>query len=287
MTEPTGQTDNRVPCDRLRLVVCITGLAVFALLIYSDLIARTYLQRVVLTAVCMGVTGLAYGYGPQSEDRGWRNVSIMSITLWPAIMAINPLARFVDLQSIPADQRYAEMIKPHYFIPVLVFVICSLSCYMVGSILYRHRYPEQAFIPIPEEDKPKPEDEAAARRTLIRLAIPIVIWFGLALVLMWLLPHHSTHILLVAGLGSICLLSALAGYRWPEPRRVRWFWPVMAVVAPAAGFAGFYGAARVQDDEHLVRAIWFAGWVAAAWVLPFLMCRAIIVFRGHRNGGRA
>lgn len=270
---------------RVRLALALLTLGVFCLTNYTGFPTRAYWLRVSIACLCMGAFGLLCGFAPQPEDSGTQRSQLLSMVLLPLGLVITASTHLAGLYRHPADQRYALMLKPHYLVPAVLFISACFLCSIAGGVLFRRLHPDQAFLRPLEEEKPPAEQATAATRIIRLCVVVLVVWFLSFLLLRSFFPAYRLRIMLISVFVLFAMQSLLAGHLWPQMGSRRRLWYSLAVIGPPAGFFGAYGAAKTHDIVHLLRAIWFAGWIAAAWVLPLVLYRIFANLRGRRHTG--
>ncbi|MEN6582315.1 MAG: hypothetical protein ABFD54_07675 [Armatimonadota bacterium] len=168
------------------------------------------------------------------------------------------------------------MLKMHYLLPLLLFIIANAVGYMAGMLLFRRIYPDKAIEPTMQEE-PCVEMAPTNKRRYLILQASILIIFACGLGGMRLFPHHATKTFILTALSGICLASMFIGATWVQAaNHRRRFIRLIFIISPVAAFVGYYSGSRTHDAIHLIRAIKFSVEIVGVMLIPWVIGRWVV-----------
>lgn len=261
--------------NRLRIILITAFLVLFFLAFYGVLpITNSYWTKIIVSSMALGVVGFALGY--MHAWQGFRTRVLFY--LLPVVVALNfaqmAATQISQILRLPADQRYATMMRPVYLWPFCLIFFSCIACVIIGRLAFRQLHPGEAFQTFEEEQVPIQPNPILRNSILIVFGIT-----ALALIASFVFEQHSTLVLIVFSLALLAYISLITGWQWQKAERFnKRFCIAMAFIAPVSAFIGYYFCGKMQDTAHLVCGFKFAASIAFAVVLP-----AYIVIRIRRN----
>lgn len=143
----------------IRIAFVIVTYGLILLNAFSDMMSKTYVSKLAVILVCIGIITFVYGFRPRSESRLVRSSWTICI-LGPHVgFFISISARLAGLYQLPLEQRYPSLITPDFIEPFLLMNIANILCYWLGIVVFRRLYPDRAIIPMTPEER---EEEFSA-----------------------------------------------------------------------------------------------------------------------------
>lgn len=271
--EETQSISTREPLKWLILRIAIFLLYALALSVVSFWDLPIPRRTVLLLAYLgTGIVGFLAGFQPMSEHQKLRASSYHIFVLTVLALTVRPTAKLLGILDLPVDERYPNMWTADYLVRSLLFPAIMALTYPIGEALFRRKYPDRAYVPLPPEDREE-LDEPIPREIPVRVLVIILLYLP-TLLSPWLWPGQTMIIGMVTSAVVFGGLSFLVGYHWHQSEVVtRRFMIAIACIGPAAGFIGY------MNSGNVTASLLFATKVAVVTILPALIGRLVALAR--------
>jgi hypothetical protein len=254
--------------------------AVFFGVTFSHLITEYWIKVVVL-CICVGVIGFAIGFTPGFGGRGSRAWRLYGIaTIWVLPLAQQAATQLAHIYELPVDARYPTMGTAVYLAPFFLIIGSEVLALLAGMLLFRHLYPDQAFVVENPEDRKADEEARKNMPSVAKVLLLVFLTFSPSFVASFLYPKYALSVILATCALWMVGFSTYVGVKWNALQvHGRRLFVMMACLGPPAGFVGRYNPSSAHVSRHLIPALGFAAWIGVLMLFPFLVARGIAWLR--------
>ncbi len=141
-----GKQSALLPGWQLRMAVDLLAVAAFLVVTLSNLVTHGYWESLGVGCVCLAISGFVRGYRP-IPGRGlvpWAQVGILLSSV-PLIAGV--MTRMHAKLPAPGD----VLLSGYFYIAIMFYALTILASSVLGTLAFRRRYPDQAFVVEPED----------------------------------------------------------------------------------------------------------------------------------------